>query len=580
MATSPTGLIALDLDDRVEIVDGATLRLTGVTVVPAQTVTSGGRTSLAFNRAGDELATSTPSGEVRRWDPLSGREVAPLCGVAPSTTRDSAPIAYLPGGDLIVAAGSTLAELAPGTSVPVRQVDVVGAWAFTALAVDPSGDTLAVSWEASLSGEGGTVALVDPDDLAITDLPWPYGLATELRFGGDDTLYAATLRLALSGTLVVFDLATRWTVHAVDVASTPNDLVVLGDGGALAALVTGGLVRLRPDGTVTPRIELRGETPLTELADGTVLGVSAGRIVEIDPDEHSAVGTVVRVDGRPLVGLLDANAARLVVRGSAGGLSVIDTATLRPIGPDLVPTLPVDTFTHVALSPDGSTVAVTTAVTTEFIDVASGHSSLAPLPVGTLDRAAFSPDGRRLLVGARTGRPECSTSPAVPRSGRASSVPRLSSARRGATTARSITVRRFGRDTLILDGTTGADVSGPFSNLMALTFAPGGDTALAVGAELRIVDYAHRAPSCARSRGSAGCSGAGSSAAVGGSTGSPARGWSNCSTSTRGPGSDCPSGWRTTWSPTTASAPSSAPGSISAPSPAPSCSTSSNPTTG
>ena len=143
------------------------------------------------------------------------------------------------------------------------------------------------------------MALVDPDDLAITDLPWPYGLATELRFGGDDTLYAATLRLALSGTLVVFDLATRSTVHAVDVASTPNDLVVLGDGGALATLVTGGLVRLRPDGTVTSASSYRGETPLTELADGTVLGVSAGRIVEIDPDEHSAVGTVVRVNGRP-----------------------------------------------------------------------------------------------------------------------------------------------------------------------------------------------------------------------------------------------------------------------------------------
>ncbi len=166
--------------------------------------------------------------------------------------------------------------------------------------------------------------------------------------------YAATLRLVLSGTLVVFDIDAGSAIHAVDVDSTASDLVLLGDGGALAALSTGGLVRLRADGTVSPRIELRGETPLTELADGTVLGVSAGRIVEIDPDEHSAVGTVVRAGGHPLTGLLDGNADRLLLGGPDGELSVVDTATFRPVGPPLEPTLPVSSSTPVSLSPDGS----------------------------------------------------------------------------------------------------------------------------------------------------------------------------------------------------------------------------------
>ena len=51
-----------------------------------------------------------------------------------------------------------------------------------------------------------------------------------------------------------------------------------------------------------------------------------------------------------------------------------------------------------------------------------------------------------------------------------------------------VAVRAIPQDTTILDAATGADVSGPYSGLTALTFAPGGDTALAVGAELRIID--------------------------------------------------------------------------------------------
>ena len=148
------------------------------------------------------------------------------------------------------------------------------------------------------------------------------------------------------------------------------------------------------------------------------------------------------------------------MRGSAGGLSVIDTATLRPIGPDLVPTLPVDAFTHVALSPDGSTVAVTTAVTTEFIDVASGHSSLAPLPVGTLDRAAFSPDGRRLLVGGADGTARVLdvASGAEVWSRQLGPSPLVGET--WSDDGALVTVRRFGRDTLILDGTTGGTFPG------------------------------------------------------------------------------------------------------------------------
>ena len=140
MVASAAGLVALDLGGTVAMLDASTLRLTGVTM------NVGGRAILAFNRTGDELATSTPAGQIRRWDPSTGREVAPLVQVQPLVTGDAPPVAYLPDGALVVADGGVLGVVPPGAGSPTRQVSVRGAAIIAALAVNPSGTTIAASW--------------------------------------------------------------------------------------------------------------------------------------------------------------------------------------------------------------------------------------------------------------------------------------------------------------------------------------------------------------------------------------------------------------------------------------------------
>ena len=121
MAAS-AGLVAFELDGMVSIHDVATLRPTGVTIA------TGIRSRVAFSPSGNELVTSTAAGEIRRWDPRAGREVAPVVHVEPTFAYSSEPpISYLPDGSLVVGDGGVVRIVPPGGPVPAGSVGLPGA---------------------------------------------------------------------------------------------------------------------------------------------------------------------------------------------------------------------------------------------------------------------------------------------------------------------------------------------------------------------------------------------------------------------------------------------------------------------
>ena len=355
--TASAGLLALDLDGTVVLVDTATLRPTGVTIA------TGGRNNLAFNRAGDELATSTRTGEIRRWDPRSGREVAPALHVRPIPGNPTGPpIGYLADGALVVTDQAVVEIVPRGAGAPIRHVDVPGAPLLSTLAVSPSARTIAVGWVQGAGFGGGGLGFVDTSDLTFRAVPWSLGSPIMLRFGDDRQLYVSAVPADLTGHVALVDVETASLAsQPVDLPAAAFDLITLRDGGALAVLFTGGLVRVRPDMTASPRIEVRGQIPLARLADGTVLAVVAKRLVEIDPDERSTIGSEVRAGGRTAIGLLGGSAGRLLLLGPGSHMTVVDATTLAPSVHRSSPHSTSQRAPVVSMSPDGAHVGVADA---------------------------------------------------------------------------------------------------------------------------------------------------------------------------------------------------------------------------
>jgi WD40 repeat protein len=488
MAASSAGLVALDLDGTVMILDTARMRPTGVTINP------GSRSRLVFSRSGNELATATATGEIRRWDPQTGHEVAPRIHIHDTFAQSlDPPIDYLPDGSLVVADQADVQVVPPGAAGPVRHLVVPGAPAVVAIAVSPSGARIAVSWQAGADANtDGAVAVLDAADLSSTSVPWVRGVPTTLRFARDDRLFVSAIGANVSGSIGLVDVVTGSLVGGVaDVISAPLDLVTVEDGGALAAPISGGLLRVRPDLSVGPRIELRGLIPLTRLPDGTILGVASGRLVEIDPDELSAIGSRVSANGRQAVGLLAGAEGKLLLRNPDSTMVVVDRATLAPLSPPLVASVPVGTNAPVSLSPDGAQVAVAGPTGVEVIDVAPGRSIRTPIPIPSFDRPAFSPDGHQLLLGGIDGKLHLIDV--------ATGTERWARDFHGeavlgsgwSNDGRLVAARTFRGDVRILDASTGADVTGPMTGVFDLTFAPAGETAVVAGTtgtDLRIID--------------------------------------------------------------------------------------------
>jgi hypothetical protein len=259
----------------------------------------------------------------------------------PNHPRDAygPPIGYLADGALVAVDQSVVEIIPRGAGEAIRHVDVPGAPALSTLAVSPTDQTIAVGW---LEGEGfggGGLGLVDASTLTFRAVPWSFGSPIVLRFSDDGELYVSAVPADVSGNVVLVDTATASPTSPVaHVPAALSDLVTPEDGGAFASAYTSGLVRVRPDMTAGPLIEAGGRAPLTQLADGSVLGVVFNRLVEIDPDERGITATEVRAGGRTAIGLLGGVPGRLLLRGAGSTMTVVDATTLAPVGPLLVTT--------------------------------------------------------------------------------------------------------------------------------------------------------------------------------------------------------------------------------------------------
>ena len=275
----------------------------------------------------------------------------------------------------------------------------------TAVAVSPSGGTIAVSWQAGATVDNGGLGLLDATDLSFTPVPWTIALPIVLRFADEGRLYASTTRPNLSGSIALVDVAAASVIPpTIELASAASELIPLDDGGALAALATGGLLRVRADVTAGAADRGPRQTPIAQLADGTILGVSSGRLIQVDPDERSAIAHEVRANGRRAVGLLAGSEKRLLLIGPDSSLVVVDSTTLAPVGPPLVTTIGLNFLAAVSMSPDGARIAVSGMTGVEVIDVAVGRAPQPPFPIGSVAEAAFAPDGRQLLIGGVDGK--------------------------------------------------------------------------------------------------------------------------------------------------------------------------------
>ena len=485
MAAS-TSLVALALDDdTIVLLDAASLQPTGVSI------TLDARAHLAFSPSGNELVTVTHNGDIARWDPRTGREVAPRVRVAPAEAANPSgpPVAYLPDDSLAVVDGSAVAVVPPGAAAPTRRAVLTGGSTISALAVLPSGGTLAVAWSPNAALDSGAVALVTVADLATRWLINLDGGPSALVAAGDESLLAALATNTLGGRIVSIDVSTgALDDRTGDLPSIGTALLALDDGGALVTLYTGGVARVRPDGSVLPRVELRTVTPLVRLANGTVLGASGDRLIEIDPDQHSVIGRTLRAGNRTITGLLAGARGRILVIDAADeAMTVLDTTTLTPIGPPVRPTIPLTALATVTMSPTGTHVAATNYQHVEILDVATGQPLGAPIEIGTADVAVFSPDGTRLLVAGLDSRVH-QIDVATQQTRWSRDFGGIPNAPGWSPSGRFIAVRTITGEVRVLDADSGTDVSGPFAGVTALTFPPDDEQVLALGDELRVLE--------------------------------------------------------------------------------------------
>jgi WD40 repeat protein len=243
---------------------------------------------------------------------------------------------------------------------------------------------------------------------------------------GAQTLYTA----ALDGKVLIWDLAGNRRLGRpfdIEPANQPGSRSVGPDGAGRPIDIGPPLhYALSPDGKVLAVGHVDGTVSLIDahtlrplstfraLADGPVVGmgyVPGGRLLAVgggdgilalaDPQRGKVVGRLPAHGDGPVTPRFSAD-GRIMATVSAGNVSLWTLRSGQPLGrPRRY--YPSGFGGDVSLSPDGRTLAVTSALGVEIVDVATLRRRTSLTGSETVRLTSFTPDGRFLVGGSSEG---------------------------------------------------------------------------------------------------------------------------------------------------------------------------------
>jgi WD40 repeat protein/3',5'-cyclic AMP phosphodiesterase CpdA len=321
-------------------------------------------------------------------------------------TGDIQDVVFSPDGSLVAAAfGHGGARLWDAVSGEVRMLLSGDEIPVCGLAFSPDGSSLAIA-----SPEGSAqLRDVVSGELRVT-LPHGQRGTRDVAFSPD-----GLLAVAFDGLLEVVDVSTLVTVRTMsDVEFDVPSVTFSPDGSLIAAITDNGQARLWDVASGEVRVTLSsGERSIRTLGfspDGSVVAAGTGNSQEFDYDD-GAVELWEVATGRRVAEMAAGDAVNQLAVSPDGTLLAATTATSArlwnlPSG-DERGDLPQHGSTlswAVAFSPDGSLLATTSSTAIQLWDVGSGnHRASLARDTGTIYGVTFSPDGSLLASGSDDG---------------------------------------------------------------------------------------------------------------------------------------------------------------------------------
>ena len=369
-----------------------TIRLWDVAARRIRARLAGYAASLAFS-PDDRLLASAQGGQVRLWDPVTGRAEQ----VLGTTGGQLRAVAFSPDGRTVAAAGAdkriTLWD-STGSAHP-REINNLGGTVATVtdLAYSPDGSVIAAA-----ESNGGALLWDLARHTSIQLRGGTHG-SRGLAFSADGTMLFSA---ASYSHLLLWDTATGQQVssatgttfgYAASLAYSPaSDSIALGG--------MGGSLRIWR----APVPPFTGHTgPVTGVAvtpDGSVIASVSGDGTLRTWDRGGHLRNTVNISSPAIAVAISPDGRYIATGGTAHAITVSSL-------PDLVPrmTLPVPSWiSDVAFAPDSHLLAASVGNTVTVWDTGTGQRRIS---LGTgytrINHIAFSPDGRALAAVTNSG---------------------------------------------------------------------------------------------------------------------------------------------------------------------------------
>lgn len=361
--------------------------------------------TIAFSTDGKRLLSfSVRDKTLRHWDPSSGRELRHV--VLQGAEQTKVPREWAWAGKTVVSWNDGHLALWDASTGRQRRRIELGKTTIRALALSPSGDTLAAVIETSGKNQLRLWAVDSGKELLRLELPQA---ANDLAFSPDGKILAGAVQPPLKENLYLWEVSTGKRLRMIHGAG--RQIAFSSDGSKIAACAVEnrqGVVRVWSvadgrEAAVLPKVEGAFYESLHFSSDGKLLAV--GGVYDILIFDLSARKLLSRIPSPAGSVLFSPDGKRL----ASAGISAIrlwDTATWREISPRPCQD---GVILFLAFTPDGHRLASLSNFdpAIHVWDVSSGKS-LAGLQAGghfrDLHTAAMSADGKRLASGDANGK--------------------------------------------------------------------------------------------------------------------------------------------------------------------------------